>query len=1129
MFEQFTGYTHEEVQGRPPSLLAGNKDARETFQLMTETLESGQVFRGELFSRRKDGNAYWAETLFSPVYDVRHRLIGYVGLQEDISERKNLLGQLTAQLHLQESLKEFSDAIHNQRNPQALARIALTRIARILSIPYAVLYSSNLHPGEEVDRLASFGNDPNLLPNRLFLIRDIMVDGETILLNNTDPQTSLRQIRIIPIDSNPSIGALEIGFLNEPTPPQIDFLEKALPDLAMTLKLALDMRERERMALILAHKEEEMRMLLESSSDGIFGINPQGRITFANPATAQLLGFMNVQDILGKDRHQLMHHSHSNGSSYADVDCRIHQAMLRRESVHCDQEVFWRHDGSSFPVAYSASPILHGEHLHGAVVSFHDITAQHQVQLAMKAARDAAEEAAKMKSDFLANMSHEIRTPMNAIIGMSHLALKTELTPRQRDYLKKIQGAGQHLLGVINDILDFSKIEAGKLNIERVEFQLSTVVENVANLINEKASAKGLELIIHIHQDVPDILIGDPLRLGQILINYANNAIKFTDHGEISVTVTLQEDCVQGDHTGTLVLRFAVHDTGIGLTQEQMGRLFQSFQQADASTTRKYGGTGLGLAISRTLAELMGGTVGVDSELGKGSTFWFTTRVGRGSTRPKTTLPSSAIAPLHPLRILVVDDNETARIVFKDLLDALSVHTDMVASGENALSLLSTRHGEDPWDIILLDWKMPGMDGLETARQIGAMHLTPAPKIIMVTAYGRDDIVQGATEAGVEDILIKPVTSSTLLDTLARLTGTVAALSSTETQNNPDISSIRGARILLVEDNELNQQVAMEMLGDAGFVVELAQNGAIALQKVQETAYDLVLMDMQMPVMDGVTAAREIRNLPHLAQPPIIAMTANVMQSDFDRCRAAGMNGYVTKPIEPSVLWAALREWIKPRDHQPVSAQTPIPAPPPQNADLPFPETIPGIDVALGLRRALGKPALFLSILRQFVSGQQSAIQQIEQALEKDDWQTAERIAHTLKGTAGTIAATEIQQEAQTLETLIHQHPDKATIITALVPLRALLDPLVHALVAALPNIQPEPPAQATQPQAQTELLQQLMQLLEEDDSETGPFFQEHASFFRTAFPAQFATMEQEIQTFNFTAAIALLRAICKT
>lgn len=1255
MFEQFSGYALAEIYGRTPALLSGAV----VEQGLEAAMKAEQIWRGELPCRRKNGEMYWGQTLFSPVHDAENRLLGYVGLQEDITERKAMLEQLKAQLQLNQALKEFDDAIRNQPDPQGLARSALAQIVRGVSAPYAALYSRTGDRGDllGVDRLATFGGDRadfQPLAQHEALIRDVMADNQPLSLNKLGEGAALKEILVLPLGQNPCVGALELGLLAPLNADQSLYLEKSLPDLALALNLALDIRERARMSAALARKEEEMRMLLESNSDGIYGIDVEGRITFANPAAALLLGFSHVGELLGQDGHALMHHSHDDGRPYALEACRIRRAIDRREAVSCDEEVFWRRDGTSFQAAYSAAPILHDGVLQGAVVTFrditrsfeaaarmaalwqnatdaffcfsgdgrfvdlnpatarllgyepdelarlplwacfpehqtdgqisreatqrlleqatahgrceypwqvrrvdgetvqveavvvsakicgrmlyfgiwHDVTAQLQVQQAMQAARDAAEDAAKMKSDFLANMSHEIRTPMNAIIGMSHLALKTELTPRQRDYLRKIQGAGSHLLGIINDILDFSKIEAGKLNVERTDFQLASVMDNVASLANEKASAKGLELIIHVAPNVPDFLVGDPLRLGQILINYTNNAVKFTEQGEIAIGVEMLDEGPDG-----CLLRFAVRDTGIGLTEEQRGRLFQSFQQADASTTRKYGGTGLGLAISKNLAGLMGGTVGVDSTPGQGSTFWFTARLGRGTVRPA---PSLSLDPESPLRVLVVDDNEAARLVLKDLLESFSLQVNLVESGEAALMVLASDHALQPWDLVMLDWKMPGIDGLETARRISGLNLQPEPKVVMVTAYGREDIQQGAIEVGAVEVLIKPVTPAALFEALVRITGGDSGAGQAATASQGiDLTPIRGALILLVEDNDLNQEVATEMLGDEGFVVEVAENGAIALDRVQNKRYDIVLMDMQMPVMDGVTATREIRRIERLADLPIVAMTANVMQADLERCAEAGMNDYLTKPIEPDRLWAALLKWIKPRQPTPDSRESAsnnatgidaasrgaVRTGPASSLSSALPATIAGIDLALGLKQALNKPALYLSLLRQFVQGQHSACARIEAAIQAGDWATAEREAHTLKGTAKTIAAAKIPELAQEMETLLHQKPGADAVFERLPILRDLVDRQIAAIRAALPDTEPTPLASQASSAQRAEVIEQLALLLAEDDSQAVELFEEHAELIKSAYPAHFAAMAQQIRGYSFLDALKTLNA----
>jgi two-component system sensor histidine kinase/response regulator len=544
------------------------------------------------------------------------------------------------------------------------------------------------------------------------------------------------------------------------------------------------------------------------------------------------------------------------------------------------------------------------------VGSWSDIDIRKAAEQAIQAAQVELEKANEAKSAFLANMSHEIRTPMNAVLGLSHLALKTDPSPRQRDYLIKIRSSGQHLLGIINEILDFSKIEAGKLTVENIEFDLDKVLENVSNLISEKASDKGLELIFDIEPGVVSTrLRGDPLRLGQILINFCNNAVKFTEKGEVVIRAHVLEAI--GD---SQVVKFSVSDTGIGMTEAQMERLFQAFEQADTSTTRKYGGTGLGLAISKRLAELMGGDVGVTSEPGKGSTFWFTARLGRGALSPR---PALLRSDLRGRRVLIVDDNSPARAVLSNMLTNMTFLADEAASGEEGFEMVrqATTRGE-PYEIVFVDWQMPRLDGIETSKRILALpDLVIPPHIVMVTAYGREDVLKQAEKNGLDNVLIKPVTSSTLFDTIVGVlradqetNGHVEVASSFETART------RGTRVLLVEDNEINQEVAIGLLEDAAIQVDLAENGEIAVRMAQENDYDAVLMDMQMPVMDGIAATRAIRSDPRFTSLPIIAMTANAMDADREKCLDAGMNDHIGKPIDPDQLFSVLLRWAGRRD-----------------------------------------------------------------------------------------------------------------------------------------------------------------------------------------------------------------------
>jgi two-component system, sensor histidine kinase and response regulator len=539
------------------------------------------------------------------------------------------------------------------------------------------------------------------------------------------------------------------------------------------------------------------------------------------------------------------------------------------------------------------------------VGSWSDIATRKAAEQAVLAAQVELEKANEAKSAFLANMSHEIRTPMNAVLGLSHLALKTDPSPRQRDYLVKIKSSGQHLLGIINEILDFSKIEAGKLSVERVEFDLDKVLENVSNLIAEKAEEKGLELVFDIEPSVVSTrLRGDPLRLGQILINFCNNAVKFTERGEVVIRAQVLEST--GD---SQLIEFSVTDSGIGMTEAQIGRLFQAFEQADTSTTRKYGGTGLGLAISKRLAELMGGGVGVTSELGKGSTFWFTARLGKGGMAPR---PSLLRSDLQGRRVLVIDDNSQARAVLSSMLINMGFVADEAASGEEGIEIVCQgAQRREPYEIIFVDWQMPRLDGIETSKRILALpDLSIPPHLVMVTAYGREDVLKRAEENGLENVLVKPVTSSTLFDTVVTvLRAPREATDHIETAPSFEIARTRGVRVLLVEDNDINQEVAIGLLEDAAIQVDLAVNGEIAIRMAQENEYDAVLMDMQMPVMDGIEATRVIRSDPRFKNLPIIAMTANAMATDREQCLKAGMNDHIGKPIDPDQLFSVLLRW----------------------------------------------------------------------------------------------------------------------------------------------------------------------------------------------------------------------------
>ncbi len=762
----------------------------------------------------------------------------------------------------------------------------------------------------------------------------------------------------------------------------------------------------------LKDSEARIRAILDAAPNGIVTVAAQRKIESFNAAAERMFGY-EVAEIIGQDLAVLIPKAY--GSKTTVSDSRL-SARIQELIGSSGEVVAQRKDGTIFPVYVSMGEVqLEKQQIFMLII--HDITKQKEDESALKLAQEEAELANKAKSSFLANMSHEIRTPMNAVIGMAQLALATDLNSEQKDYIETIKSSGESLLNLLNDILDFSKVEARQIRLEDVSFDIRDVFKQVLDNVGFLASTKGLELVWEIDPEIPSSLIGDPFRLRQILVNFINNAVKFTEKGEILARVQFLKHSAdtagrqEVEPDSGCVLQFLVRDSGIGLSSEQQKLIFNPFTQADASTSRKYGGTGLGLSISKQLVEMMGGQIWIESpapglsvpDAGPGTAFNFTARFGVDQTRGqmKEILPEK----LQGLRALIVDDSATNRFIFRGYLERWGMIPAEAISGENAFSAVS-KAGEDkkPFSLILMDMNMPGMSGIQAADKLNKQGLMKDIVTIMLASGLKEGDYKLAEEAGIKEVLRKPVVPSQLLEAIKKGLGfseqKLAAANETEKAVTPTAEGIKKLRILLAEDNKVNQKVASTMLTKRGHLVTIAENGKQALDILSRELFDLVLMDIQMPEMDGYEATRVIRQQEKTAGAhiPIIAMTAHALKGDREKCIEAGMDDYIAKPIK-------MEELFKVVEGRGVSMENG------KNANSVF-------SLEKTLEQVGGDREVLKEVINIYRQEYPKQLEEIQQAINKKDADALRLIAHTIKGAVGNFDAKPAFETALALENI---------------------------------------------------------------------------------------------------------------